>query len=71
MGGAGGDWSGQIDWIVRVIRNLAEARLQPGNVSRSPAQQLCLPDDSADALITDPPYYAAFGYSDLSEFFYP
>ncbi len=70
-GGAGGDWSGQIDWIVRVIGNLAESRLQPGNVTRSPAQEACLPDDIAAAMVTDPPYYSAFGYSDLSEFFFP
>ncbi|MEI6342438.1 MAG: DUF1156 domain-containing protein [Verrucomicrobiota bacterium] len=70
-GGAGGDWSGQIDWIVRVIRNLADSGLQPGNVARSPAQEACLPDDIGAAMVTDPPYYSAFGYSDLSEFFYP
>lgn len=71
IGGAGGDWSGQIDWIVRVIRNLAGSNLQPGNVTRSPAQEAYLPDDIAAAMITDPPYYSAFGYSDLSEFFFP
>ncbi len=70
-GGSGGDWNGQIDWIVRVIRNLAESHLHPGTVVRSPAQEACLPDHIAAAMITDPPYYAAFGYSDLSEFFYP
>ena len=70
-GGAGGDWSGQIDWIVRVIRNLADSGLQPGNVARSPAQEACLPDDIAAAMVTDPPYYSAFGYCDLSEFFFP
>ena len=61
----------QIDWIVRVIRNLADSELQPGNVARSPAQEACLPDDIATAMVTDPPYYSAFGYSDLSEFFFP
>ena len=71
IGGSGGDWSGQIDWIVRVIRNLAESNLQPGNIALSAAQQSFLPDDSAAAVVTDPPYYAAFGYGDLSEFFYP
>jgi adenine-specific DNA methylase len=70
-GGAGGDWSGQIDWIVRVIHNLTDSGLQPGNVARSPAQEACLPDDIAAAMVTDPPYYSAFGYSDLSEFFFP
>jgi putative DNA methylase len=71
VGGAGGDWSGQINWICRVLDNLAASDLVPGSVSRSPAQNIPLPDDIADALVTDPPYYDAFGYSDLSEFFYP
>src|SRR4029077_20921502 len=29
-----------------------------------------LPTDSAQALITDPPYYAAIPYADLSDFFF-
>lgn len=29
-----------------------------------------LPDDSANAFVTDPPYYDAVPYSDLSDFFY-
>ena len=70
-GGAGGDWSGQIDWIVRVIRNLSAGGLHPGTVTRSAAQAPCLPDEIAAAMVTDPPYYSAFGYSDLSEFFFP
>ena len=70
-GGAGGDWSGQIDWIVRVVRNLLASRLHLGTVTRSAAQVPCLPDEIAAAMVTDPPYYSAFGYSDLSEFFFP
>ncbi|MVF24188.1 DUF1156 domain-containing protein [Methylocaldum sp. BRCS4] len=71
IGGAGGDWGGQVDWIVRVIGNLARSSLHTGTVVRSAAQEACLPDDSASAMFTDPPYYDAFGYSDLSEFFFP
>ncbi len=71
IGGAGGDWSGQIDWIVRVISNLSASDLHPGTSTRSAAQDACLPENIADAIVTDPPYYDAFGYSDLSEFFYP
>ena len=32
--------------------------------------QLPLPDDSAHCLFTDPPYYDAVPYADLSDFFY-
>jgi len=70
FGGSGGDWLGQIDWIARVVEQLENSRLDTGNVSRCPAQEAALPDDSADAVITDPPYYDAFPYSDLSDFFF-
>jgi len=71
IGGAGGDWNGQIDWIVRAIKHISDSYLNPGAVQMSAAQEPILPDDLASALFTDPPYYDAFGYSDLSEFFYP
>jgi adenine-specific DNA methylase len=70
FGGSGGDWLGQIDWIARVVEHLQSSALSPGNAARSPAQYPCLPEDSADAIITDPPYYDAFPYSDLSDFFF-
>ncbi len=70
FGGSGGDWSGQIDWIARVVDHLQASALTAGNAARSPAQVPRLPDDSVDAMVTDPPYYDAFPYSDLSDFFY-
>jgi len=70
FGGSGGDWNGQIDWIARVVEHLQASSLSPGNVARSPAQVPSLPEDSADAFVTDPPYYDAFPYSDLSDFFF-
>ncbi|MBI2926619.1 MAG: DUF1156 domain-containing protein, partial [Verrucomicrobia bacterium] len=70
FGGSGGDWLGQIDWIARVVEHLQASVLSPGNAARSPAQVPSLPEDSADALVTDPPYYDAFPYSDLSDFFF-
>ena len=41
-----------------------------GHVERASAVHHPLPNDSADALITDPPYYDAVPYSHLSDFFY-
>jgi len=70
FGGSGGDWLGQIDWIARVVEHLQASKLAQGVAVRSPAQIPTLPDDSADAFITDPPYYDAFPYSDLSDFFF-
>ena len=34
------------------------------------ATQHTLPDDSADAVVTDPPYYDSVPYADLSDFFF-
>lgn len=67
---SGGSWSGQINWVHRVIMNISEASLPEAHVQQSLAQKIPLPNDSADYLFTDPPYYDAFPYSDLSDFFY-
>jgi len=40
-----------------------------GQVSQAMAQHNPLPDDSASVCFTDPPYYDAIPYSDLSDFF--
>jgi putative DNA methylase len=45
------------------ISNLASAK-------RQPCQKLDLPDFSLDAIITDPPYFDAIPYADLSDYFY-
>lgn len=70
IGDGGGNWSGQIDWIVRVIQNLIDSKLLKGTAIQSPAQDVNLPDESVDILFTDPPYYDAFPYSDLSDYFF-
>lgn len=69
LGESGGNWLGQVNWIIRVIDHLQDANLIPGRAEQSPAQESLLPRDSAQAIVTDPPYYDAFGYSDLSDFF--
>jgi adenine-specific DNA methylase len=70
FGGSSGDWGDHIEWIGRVLDHLVESHIAGGNVQQGPAQNPILPDDSAAALVTDPPYFDAFGYSDLSEFFH-
>lgn len=64
-------WASAIEWIVKVVRHCASAN--PGNparVERGNAQQLRFADGEFDAVIIDPPYYDAFQYGDLSDFFY-
>jgi len=65
-----GNWDGAIDWIGRVLDNCALAELDTATVQIASATAHPLPDDSAVALITDPPYYDAVPYSHLSDYFY-
>jgi adenine-specific DNA methylase len=65
----GANWQGGIDACVDTI--IAESgKLSGGNVSQASATANPLPSDSAAAFVTDPPYYDAIPYSDLSDYFY-
>jgi adenine-specific DNA methylase len=62
------NWNGAIEWILKVME--ANSCLKnPATVMRGRAQDKLLPEDAADALITDPPYFAAIPYGDLSNVF--
>jgi putative DNA methylase len=69
FGDASGDMNQAIDWIVKVVEELAEMS-EPAEVSRGSALRLSYPDASFDAVVTDPPYYDNVPYGDLSDFFY-
>lgn len=57
------------EWVIGVIVHESVNPIA-GQAVRASATQHPLPDDSVDAVITDPPYYAAVPYADLSDFFY-
>ena len=65
-----GGFSGACDWIFNVLKREAVLVSHGGQVERASATRHPLPSDSADALITDPPYYHAIAYATLSDFFY-
>jgi putative DNA methylase len=65
----GANWIGGIETLEATIRTQAVLS-NPGHVERASATKHPLPDDSASAFITDPPYYDAVPYSDLSDYFY-
>ena len=67
---ASGNWTGAIEWIAKAIDAMSIGINHPGTVMRSSATNHPLPDDCADTVITDPPYYDAVPYADLSEFFF-
>jgi adenine-specific DNA methylase len=68
--GSSGDWNGAIDWVERVALRESTVRLTPGQAARADARALPLPDGAVPYVFTDPPYYNAVPYSDLSDFFY-
>jgi len=68
--GAAADFSGAVEWVAKVCEHCAAGNLEPGNVAWASATKHPMPDNIAEALITDPPYYYSVPYSDLSDFFY-
>lgn len=67
--GASGGWEEELNWIVKVVQELMRSRLHPAQVQQADACESPLPTDSASVFFTDPPYYDAIPYSDLSDFF--
>lgn len=65
-----GDMSQYTSTFCNVLRTLNKALDQPGMVLQASATSHPFPDDSIDAFITDPPYYDAIPYADLSDYFY-
>ncbi len=65
-----GSWRSMIE---RTVHSLEQAVFQTvgcATVAECSATAHILPDDSANAVVTDPPYYYSVPYSDLSDFFY-
>ncbi len=70
FGGQAGDYSVTLGTIVRVVEVLATAiGITPGHIQIGDAVAHPLPDQTATIWFTDPPYYDAVPYADLSDFF--
>jgi len=63
-----GNLNGAIDWTARVIEAWPGSR--PGQVQQADATEHPLPNETAQVWFTDPPYYDAVPYADLSDFFF-
>ncbi len=67
---ASGNYEGAIAWGARVtasvqgLQSRRTAQVQPADATNHP-----LPDETVGVWFTDPPYYDAIPYSDLSDFF--
>ncbi len=67
--GATRDWLNAVQGCLKTLECL-DAALPAGHVERGSATEHPLPDESVMAFVTDPPYYDAVPYADLSDFFY-
>jgi adenine-specific DNA methylase len=68
-GDAVGNFGTAINNMNRILKREAE-KYNPGHVERTSADSNPLPDGIAQMFFTDPPYYDAVPYADLSDFFY-
>jgi len=70
LGKVTGDIASEVEWLEKVLRHFALSVGGDGHSESASAAQHPLPSDSANAFITDPPYYDAVPYAFLSDFFY-
>lgn len=64
-----GNFDGAVEWVARVAEH-TQSIGQTGQVQAADACFSPLSDDSCSVWFTDPPYYDAVPYADLSDFFY-
>jgi adenine-specific DNA methylase len=64
-----GGWQANLEWVIKCVESVAHIP-RTATVRRGSATRLPEPDGSLHAVITDPPYYDAVPYADLSDFFY-
>lgn len=71
MGGASGDFSALLEWVIKMLEMTSKSVTSHiSTAEQATAQSQILPDDVANAIVTDPPYYDAIPYAYLSDFFY-
>jgi len=70
LSGSSGDWTSNRDWVLRYIENNGWRSSVSAMASPASATDLPFPDNSLDAVLTDPPYYDNVPYAALSDFFY-
>lgn len=68
--GSTGSWDSALDKIARVIEHTAKAAPKTASLNNGTATRTNYTANFIDAVITDPPYYDAVPYADLSDFFY-
>lgn len=69
IGTASGAFSVFVDGLINALEQIG-SNWGVGRCEKASATANPLPNDAADAFVTDPPYYNAVPYADLSDFFY-
>ena len=70
ISGTSGDWAGAVSWFEKSIEFLLKTLPTNGQVVVADATASPLPKEAGGIWFTDPPYYDAVPYSDLSDFFF-
>jgi adenine-specific DNA methylase len=65
--GSTGDFRVQSEWLAELVTPFF---IHPGQLQPADATEHPLPDETAQVWFTDPPYYDAIPYADLSDFFF-
>jgi len=65
---ATGGYDGGLNWVTKVVYNWPFS--SAGQTQSADATEHPLPDETARVWFTDPPYYDAVPYADLSDFFF-
>lgn len=60
----------QLDWIIRYIESESECPFSTTLINASSGDQYQFKEKSITCVVTDPPYYNAIAYADISDFFY-
>jgi hypothetical protein len=63
------DFDRALSHLREVVAHTVRAITTPGQVQLADAREPALPEESVDVFFTDPPYYDAVPYADLSDFF--
>lgn len=69
ISGATRDWFNAVEGCLKAIGSV-DSEIREGQSGQANATVHPLPDDSAQFFCSDPPYYDAVPYADLSDFFY-